>query len=1135
MASDENSLQALEGLMNEFFAGQTTNERKREIETILNSFCQTRDAWRHSLYFLANTRNEYVMMFCMTAMENMINRQWIGLSAEDKLVIRSTLNQFLLEHHTKVPNYIRNKLVKVIVDIGRIDWPHFYPDFLSNILQLTSQTDTVLLGVIILQTVSEELATPREDLSMARKEELQRLLIIQVPNILSLLNNILESVLEKHRHLVAATPPPSPTSGERNNHRGLESSMLLISSSPSDSILSNMFKSPGRHVQIEALPPLDDQSKLLCTHALTTLSQYFSWIPLSSTITPQLLSTIFHFAGFGCETKSSSSSSNFNTNTQSLGILAMNCINELLSKNCVPVEFEDFLLQMFQQTFYLLQKLTKDSSTNSTGNRLSEIDEGYLEKFTDFLKLFVSIHLRRFESNPKFSVMEFLALFLKYTFRQPTFDGYYNCLDTWNTFLDFIHTKERTAEWKSIITRYQEALLTLVSHILNKLQFKYNQSQLEELDDDILDDDSETEWQQFIRQSLEVVAKVAEMLTAETFQLLYQPFSENLHVYHSLEQYIAASGNKRHLIISAENECRRLHCALKDLSSLLQALGRMAEHFIGENFPQRLSDGTMLLEKLVSCVEYGTKTKLYEVRSTVQNVLDADFQSVQAQAIASVKAFCHWLSQYYNEVNKEPQMKQKFISMMTTLLEAVTPLFSSQVPERIVHSAAHVVLSITTTVKPAFLLQLPCIQNLLSSVTQGALDSLTTEVQLLVYRSMSNALILPWPNESDAGQNWTERASHHQIYVQQIARNVLLLKSELGNHKHLREDSTSKQVIRKALSIFQDWIEAVSGEVVKSKQICYQSLQEVIQVSIALFPIYLHPPEVEVIEAMMSFFLSLFQGLRVQMGVAFTQQTITTFMSLFTQQQLAETIFQESSAAHRVVEKFLKILELVVQEPGSAFKSFIPSVISICIDQIYPIIAQRPSPDMKLVLYNLLHELLVHNWRYFFKSNVLMKMNNEPEQVENVQQFTSVLQSYGQSFLQPDIDVFRQNLESLENLNFKWKLYSKTIFAQGMLTQFLNVLLQVLVHRSHDLLQEEITVTIHNMACVDFERFYNDFLHQFLSDCEGLSPDQKSVLQQNFKTEKDLPSFSQSIQRLVNDLRYYRQVNSSLPEGSVKF
>ena len=32
--------------------------------------------------------------------------------------------------------------------------------------------------------------------------------------------------------------------------------------------------------------------------------------------------------------------------------------------------------------------------------------------------------------------------------------------------------------------------------------------------------------------------------------------------------------------------------------------------------------------RLVSCVEYGTKVKLYEVTSTVQNVLDADFQAV---------------------------------------------------------------------------------------------------------------------------------------------------------------------------------------------------------------------------------------------------------------------------------------------------------------------------------------------------------------------------------------------------------------------------------------------------------------------------------------------------------------------------
>jgi hypothetical protein len=37
--------------------------------------------------------------------------------------------------------------------------------------------------------------------------------------------------------------------------------------------------------------------------------------------------------------------------------------------------------------------------------------------------------------------------------------------------------------------RYQEALVSLATEVLHKLQFRFNQSQLEELDDDVLDDD----------------------------------------------------------------------------------------------------------------------------------------------------------------------------------------------------------------------------------------------------------------------------------------------------------------------------------------------------------------------------------------------------------------------------------------------------------------------------------------------------------------------------------------------------------------------------------------------------------------------------------------------------------------------
>ena len=66
----------------------------------------------------------------------MINKQWMGIGAGDKMEIRNAVNQYLLANHTLVPTYIRNKLVKLVVDIGRLDWPHFYPDFFPSILQV---------------------------------------------------------------------------------------------------------------------------------------------------------------------------------------------------------------------------------------------------------------------------------------------------------------------------------------------------------------------------------------------------------------------------------------------------------------------------------------------------------------------------------------------------------------------------------------------------------------------------------------------------------------------------------------------------------------------------------------------------------------------------------------------------------------------------------------------------------------------------------------------------------------------------------------------------------------------------------------------------------------------------------------
>lgn len=52
-----------------------------------------------------------------------------------------------------------------------------------------------------------------------------------------------------------------------------------------------------------------------------------------------------------------------------------------------------------------------------------------------------------------------------------------------------------------------------------------------------------------------------------------------------------------------------------------------------------------------------------------------------------------------------------------------------QVPDKIIQSAAHLLLSVTTTIRPAFLFQIPAVVTLYESASQGNCQNLAQEVQ----------------------------------------------------------------------------------------------------------------------------------------------------------------------------------------------------------------------------------------------------------------------------------------------------------------------------------------------------------------------------------------------------------------------
>lgn len=187
----------------------------------------------------------------------------------------------------------------------------------------------MLLGLTLLTTASEELATPKTALILSsRRSELLTLMTQEAFNIISTLIEILDAALKPHPQISEDTP-------------------LSL------------------QVSLRLQPDI-------CVQALNCLNHVFSWISLSSVITPAILETIFRYACLGCYSNSDPSEY-----SGTLGSLAMDCVNELLIKNCVPREFDVFLMKFFDQSFALLRILTgsSDKSTQDKKKDFSHLDD----------------------------------------------------------------------------------------------------------------------------------------------------------------------------------------------------------------------------------------------------------------------------------------------------------------------------------------------------------------------------------------------------------------------------------------------------------------------------------------------------------------------------------------------------------------------------------------------------------------------------------------------------------------------------------------------------------------------------------------------------------------------------------------
>ena len=227
---------------------------------------------------------------------------------------------------------------------------------------------------------------------------------------------------------------------------------------------------------------------------------------------------------------------------------------------------------------------------------------------------------------------------------------------------------------------------------------------------------------------------------------------------------------------------------------------------------------------------------------------------------------------------------------------------------------------------------------------------------------MLGSAVVGWRNCSAEEQRWNERQTRLKTAIENVTKGTWLLLQQL-----LAKESNQLLVQGKAafvatLTLLSELASVVHDESTTSKAVLHSAIRVWIEPTLALLSMDVlfmddhgknpattfHPSHrflivdllTEVTESIFNFYLSVFDCLLNQIGSDQAEKAVQTFLQTFNQFNIETVLRQENSHGARAIERLLRILQIVVQEPGASFKRFLPSTLALCLDHIYPCVAQ---------------------------------------------------------------------------------------------------------------------------------------------------------------------------------------------------
>lgn len=958
--------------------------------------------------------------------EDAATKLWMGLTESDRAGCFELAKVLVLGEG--VPRFVKQKSAMALVAVGKAGWPRECPAFLDTVLVWIGARPTCVSGLDVLRVTAEEFASDRAKLTVERKAELSAALGAQMPSIFAALFGVLEGVARAHLP----------------------------------------FAAPYEGRFVPSLMNQNAEDACMAVAALEGLAQLVACLPPKDHVPATLYELLFMFTW----------------ETGPVGVAALACLGEILSRHCFPRDFAHFILRVFNHQLVLLKSL-------ADAKAVENLDEAYSQKLTYFIEIFVGQHFRRVMQNPEARVDEFLSLFFSFTFGHTRPEAFLECVDVWDAFLEDAVERLRESEqpavqeaMRALLSKYGPGLVALFDALLLRSRFTTNPV-LAELDDEDRDQETGlTEQSAYTSKCVTVMEKVTECFLEECVGRISLDFAAVMAQFRAAAGAILAGGALPEQALNV----------LRDVPAALRLLGQLGPKFC-DRFETFLPTGFSLLGAVLEAVEFteshllapGALPERSKARTLVGGVAKA--------GVSVLHAFGRLLSMSSQQhAAGHALLVAQLPPLISQIVRVIAKLLQPTVPGDVALTAATLLSSLVSSVRPAFLVSLPEMRDLImnaEALARGQND----DVAYALFQGVVAALVI--------------YATVHKA-PESAGAVAGFLASPLAEYRALvaAPRPNASPLIARSVRILHAAISSVRSEKVAAKTLVYEAVGDAIQGTLPLVAGYIS--DVAVVSEVTGLFLILIETMPSLAGPALIEQALTVLLSGF-RANLRTVLSEATPANQRLVARALELLSTVSRDHNA--RGLVAPIASLAVEVVHP--ESRGSAmreEVAPLISDLLFNLMDTHWK-------VLAAGNDPATSALHARMVVLLCSTLAEHTEPSL--CRTSLSALAELNGHHHLFRSEAF-QACAHAFLATLLTALVDGSHGTLKEEIADTLFAVAENNLGHFCSDFLPAFLAQITD--PAEAAQIAARFSRENDLPTFAASLDKMVADIRFVKSL-----------